>query len=453
MRRLLTTLRSSNISGWKSANTKTSLRLCTTESSAVSSNIIPEDNKSPSSTGQKLLPHNKGNWKLVEDQMLRDAVSKSRDALGHIKWREVEVLMKGVRSYSQCLDRWTKQLRFQDEHGSSGVSTGDLSASSLSSSTEKGTTHFHFNFWTDEEDNTLTQVVPQCEYVTKKGKKKVNWSKVMEHFNGTRSYMQCYMRWFLIINRQNQCKRGRWDVSEDKKLLEALSQDPPLPTNLSDTWTKVSNLVGSRTSRQCKTRWRFLKNRETQNNGRWSAVEDVALKSAIAKYYEEHRDSRGVNWKDLCENLTISRSPEQCRTRAGYYESISNTEPWSEAEDSKLKALVKEFGTVGTYGGIHWEAVGKHMRDRGSSQCRTRWFEHVKLDGCRKKGPFSPEEDEMLTESYRSIVNAAKVEAIPQSQFWIRVGEHFGPTRSKTQCRLRWNTLSVKASKNLKKEK
>eukprot|EP00603_Paraphysomonas_imperforata_P010871 CAMPEP_0114452182 /NCGR_PEP_ID=MMETSP0104-20121206/1377_1 /TAXON_ID=37642 ORGANISM="Paraphysomonas imperforata, Strain PA2" /NCGR_SAMPLE_ID=MMETSP0104 /ASSEMBLY_ACC=CAM_ASM_000202 /LENGTH=263 /DNA_ID=CAMNT_0001624413 /DNA_START=123 /DNA_END=914 /DNA_ORIENTATION=- len=263
--------------------------------------------------------------------MLRDAVSKSRDVRGKIKWRDVEVLMKGVRSYSQCLDRWTKQLRFQEEHG--GGSGGRVSKGDL----EKGPIHVHLNFWTDEEDHTLTQVVPKYEYVTKKGKKKVNWVKVMDHFKGTRSYMQCYMRWVLIVNRQKQSKRGRWDASEDERLLESLAQDPPLPTNSPDTWTKVSTMVGSRTARQCKTRWRFLKNRDSLNFGRWSAVEDVALKSAISKYNEQNKDSRGVNWKDLCKDLKISRSPNQCRTRAGYYASISNTDPWSEAEDAMLK--------------------------------------------------------------------------------------------------------------------
>jgi hypothetical protein len=393
--------------------------------------------------------HNKGKWKPYEDNMLRESVHKHRGDNGQINWHDVKVFMEGTRSYQQCVDRWSKYLKFQEENNLS---------SSVNDSLQ--------NYWSEAEDKLLSQAMQLFEYRTKKGKKTVDWTKVIDHFKGTRTYLQCYNRWYLVLHPRKLYKSGSWSTQEDNNLLAAMTpNDPPLNATATtyDTatatatatatepvdWSNISRLLEfSRSPKQCRNRWDVLKSREGISFGRWSAEEDLELKSAIAAFNEqctddEENERMKIDWNKLVENLNLSRTPLQCRNRAIYYESLDNIEPWSADEDSRLEALVREFGTSGRSNGIHWEAVGKRMPNRGVCQCKTRWFEYVKLEGRRRRGAFTASEDTRLANTVATLrmsLSSSSVNETPRG-FWLKVGENFGPTRSHTQCRQRWKVI------------
>lgn len=170
------------------------------------------------------------------------------------------------------------------------------------------------------------------------------------------------------------------------------------------------------------------------------------LKAAIAAFNAESSVeggdsvSRKIDWNKLAGELDLSRTAAQCRTRAGYYNTLANMEPWTEEEDDLLRILVSEFETAGRSGGVHWEAVGKRMDDRAALQCRTRWYEHVRLEGRRQRGSFTKEEDTRLANAVMSVRTS---EFESRQLFWLKVGEEFGPTRSHTKCRERWRLISA----------
>ena len=55
--------------------------------------------------------------------------------------------------------------------------------------------------------------------------------------------------------------------------------------------------------------------------------------------------------------------------------------PWSEEEDGRLRALVKEHGMQ------QWAQIAQNMPGRNGKQCRERW--HNQLDNCLTRETWS----------------------------------------------------------------
>ena len=91
---------------------------------------------------------------------------------------------------------------------------------------------------------------------------------------------------------------------------------------------------------------------------------------------------------------------------------------WTENEDRILKELVAQHGK-------QWGFIASHLPDRSPSQVAARWEKC--LDPNIKKGPFTPEEDQL-------VVNFVAQNG-PRS--WPRITSVL-PHRSAKQCRERW---------------
>ncbi|KAH0787540.1 Myb-like DNA-binding domain containing protein [Histomonas meleagridis] len=101
---------------------------------------------------------------------------------------------------------------------------------------------------------------------------------------------------------------------------------------------------------------------------------------------------------------------------------------WDENEDNILKELVQKYGK-------QWNLIAQHLPQRTPSQVAARWEKC--LDPAITKGPFTPEEDEVI----RSYV----AKNGPRS--WPKITS-FLPHRSPKQCRERWfNHLDPNVSK------
>ena len=369
--------------------------------------------------------------------MLRESILQHRDKQGQINWTEVKLFMEGTRNYQQCVDRWSKHLKFQEEKR---LQSGDI--------VEKKSSN-NYTFWTAEEDDTLHRAVLMHEYKTNKGKPKVNWNKVLEQFKGTRTYLQCYLRWHSVLQPRQLFKSGSWSSAEDTLLLDAVASSDSNPHHKpKDKWLHTSSVLNfTRSTVQCCMRYTTLQARKHVTKGRWSPEEDDEMKAAIATSIaelskeEEEELGRSIPWSKVMEKLSIARTVKQCQSRVNYYESMKNTDRWSESEDRQLASLVKEFGTAGANGGIRWQAVGERMEDRGLYQCRYRWIEHVKLNGLRRRGTFSPYEDHRLTLAVQSVRDSVSGNEKYWRGFWMEVGEAFGPMRSTSQCRDRWKAM------------
>ncbi|XP_034023390.1 v-myb avian myeloblastosis viral oncogene homolog-like 2b isoform X2 [Thalassophryne amazonica] len=93
---------------------------------------------------------------------------------------------------------------------------------------------------------------------------------------------------------------------------------------------------------------------------------------------------------------------------------------WSQEEDDKLKALVREVGPH------DWKYIASHISNHTEHQCQHRWFKV--LDPELVKGPWTKEEDEKVIE----LVN------LYGNKQWALVAKHLKGRLGK-QCRERWH--------------
>jgi len=105
-------------------------------------------------------------------------------------------------------------------------------------------------------------------------------------------------------------------------------------------------------------------------NNPWLVEEDERLRQAMCNIQsDQHHDLTGI---------VQSLFPDGSHTTA---ESLERWEqlrkiqtvkgPWSQAEDAKLKDLIKEHGPE------KWAHIAATMRTRSGKQCRERWHNHL----------------------------------------------------------------------------
>lgn len=68
---------------------------------------------------------------------------------------------------------------------------------------------------------------------------------------------------------------------------------------------------------------------------------------------------------------------------------------FTDDDDKRLKQVVDEIGTDS------WQEVAKKMGNRNSRQCKERWQKYLCPDV--NKSQFTPEEDQLLLEKYKSM--------------------------------------------------
>ncbi|XP_027471644.2 snRNA-activating protein complex subunit 4 isoform X3 [Zalophus californianus] len=173
---------------------------------------------------QKYQQHNKAlkrkEWTREEDRLLTQLVQEMRVG-SHIPYRRIVYYMEG-RDSMQLIYRWTK---------------------SLDPSLKKG-------FWAPEEDAKLLQAV------AKYGEQ--DWFKIREEVPG-RSDAQCRDRYLRRLH--FSLKKGRWNASEEGKLLELIEKYGV------GHWAKIASELPHRTGSQCLSKWKIMV-RKKQSRGR-----------------------------------------------------------------------------------------------------------------------------------------------------------------------------------------
>ncbi|XP_030896868.1 snRNA-activating protein complex subunit 4 isoform X5 [Leptonychotes weddellii] len=173
---------------------------------------------------QKYQQHNKAlkrkEWTREEDRLLTQLVQEMRVG-SHIPYRRIVYYMEG-RDSMQLIYRWTK---------------------SLDPSLKKG-------FWAPEEDAKLLRAV------AKYGEQ--DWFKIREEVPG-RSDAQCRDRYLRRLH--FSLKKGRWNASEEGKLLELIEKYGV------GHWAKIASELPHRTGSQCLSKWKIMV-RKKQSRGR-----------------------------------------------------------------------------------------------------------------------------------------------------------------------------------------
>jgi Myb-like DNA-binding protein REB1 len=159
-------------------------------------------------------------------------------------------------------------------------------------------------------------------------------------------------------------------------------------------------------------------------------------------------DSHGLSRQQLCERVWSSERKKDNfwdavaavlphRTRSSVYKHVRRKYhvfrvrgKWTADEDAELGHLVEIKGA-------QWKTIGLAMA-RMPEDCRDRWRNYIKCGNQRQQNKWTPEEEERLKEVVAQVMhNDANGEVN-----WTIVSEYMGGTRSRIQCRYKWNKLS-----------
>ncbi|CAL9730350.1 RNA polymerase I termination factor [Monosporozyma unispora] len=247
-----------------------------------------------------------------------------------------------------------------------------------------------------------------------------------------------------------------------RKMQESIDADNEL---LESAASKASEIIGSAAS--------------TQTSGK---AFDPTEEAALDHFIEEYQRIKKFTRRETCERIwTNGRRKDDfwiniCkvlpyRTRSSIYKHVrrryhifDQRGRWTPEEDRQLAELcVEKEG--------QWSEVGKAM-GRMPEDCRDRWRNYIKCGNNRASNKWSPQEEAMLKQVIAGMLQEAEAyqdrkeqgllsadqDNITQTRGprgkkisgkptfkdiinWTVVSERMGGTRSRIQCRYKWNKL------------
>lgn len=297
--------------------------------------------------------------------------------------------------------------------------------------------------WTPANDAKLEALVKQ---MTAAGH--VDWEKISQEFAGNWSSKQCLLRWNSIVADagRTDAKCGPWSPEEDYLLAEAVGIFEGKGRGGSIDWNAVSKYMGGRRSSQlCRNRWMGIlvpRMAGGVNSGPWSLEEDMLLVEAVSMFSGEGKHCT-IDWTKVAKHMGGKRTSKQCNQRWNgtlvlRVDSGIQSGPWSEEEDALLTEAVRLFDGKGRNGSADWGKVAEYMGGKRSyHQCNHRWNVILKprRTGNVMSGPWSQDEDKKLMEAVQRYEGQGKGGSVD----WNKVSIHMGGSRSSQQCRDKWN--------------
>ena len=122
----------------------------------------------------------------------------------------------------------------------------------------------------------------------------------------------------------------------------------------------------------------------------WNKQDDDKLKALVDEHGQKNWDIVAKHMQDRSEQSCVDRWQQVLRPQL-----IKG--PWTEDEDRKLMALVKEIGAK------RWTHIAGELPGRNGKQCRERWHNH--LNPSITKRAWNIDEDRTILECHMSMGN------------------------------------------------
>ncbi|XP_030643221.1 cyclin-D-binding Myb-like transcription factor 1 [Chanos chanos] len=116
---------------------------------------------------------------------------------------------------------------------------------------------------------------------------------------------------------KDTCNTGKWTEEEERRLAEVVHE--LTGTEAGDvvtqgvSWASVAELVGTRSEKQCRSKWLNYLNWKQSGGTEWTKEDDINLVRKIAEL--EVKDENDINWEVLAGGWSSVRSPQWLRSK------------------------------------------------------------------------------------------------------------------------------------------
>ncbi|XP_076469239.1 cyclin-D-binding Myb-like transcription factor 1 [Babylonia areolata] len=114
---------------------------------------------------------------------------------------------------------------------------------------------------------------------------------------------------------KDNCNAGKWYPEEERRLAQAIYDLTGLKPSDSITqglsWSAVAEEVGTRSEKQCRTKWLNYLNWKQQGGADWTRQDDLSLVEKIHKL--EVQNDQDIDWNELSKDWPSVRSPQWLR--------------------------------------------------------------------------------------------------------------------------------------------
>ncbi|XP_051976298.1 cyclin-D-binding Myb-like transcription factor 1 isoform X5 [Xyrauchen texanus] len=116
---------------------------------------------------------------------------------------------------------------------------------------------------------------------------------------------------------KDTCNTGKWTEEEERSLAEVVHE--LTGTDFGDvvtqgvSWASVAELVGTRSEKQCRSKWLNYLNWKQSGGTEWSKEDDINLVHRITELDVE--DENDINWDTLAGGWSSVRSPQWLRSK------------------------------------------------------------------------------------------------------------------------------------------
>ncbi|KAJ8395656.1 hypothetical protein AAFF_G00028930 [Aldrovandia affinis] len=116
---------------------------------------------------------------------------------------------------------------------------------------------------------------------------------------------------------KDTCNTGKWTEEEERRLAEVVHEltgtEPGHTVTQGVSWASVADLVGTRSEKQCRSKWLNYLNWKQSGGTEWTKEDDMNLIKRIAEL--EVEDENEINWDILSGGWSSVRSPQWLRSK------------------------------------------------------------------------------------------------------------------------------------------